>query len=138
MHHMHMRMCMWRCAARPASPAPYTSPASHRCTARYLKLARRAASWIGARAPCTLGARPAARLVATLVLPALVGVPLAAALAVVGLWLVGIAALGFALPIALASVVTTPLWAAAYVYAEASEALTRAWSAVLDQHQHGT
>ena len=136
---MHAPTCMWRCAARPASPASYTSPASYRCTARYLKLARRAASWIGARAPCTLGARPAARLVATLMLPALVGVPLVAALAVVGLWLVGIAALGFALPIALASAVTTPLWAAAYVCAEASEALTRVWSAAaLDQHQHGT
>ena len=125
---MHAPTCMWRCAARPASPASYTSPASYRCTARYLKLARRGASWIGARAPCTLGARPAARL----------GVPLGAALAIVGLWLVGIAALGFALPIALASVVTTPLWAAAYVYAEASEALTQVWSAALDQHQHGT
>ena len=46
------------------------------CAANYLQLARRAASWVGARAPCTLGARRAARLVAMLVLPALVGVPL--------------------------------------------------------------
>ena len=45
-----------------------------------------------------------------------------------------------ALPIALASAVTTPLWAAVYVGAEASEALTRVWNAALDQHQqqHGT
>ena len=104
---------MWRCAPRPASPASYTSLASYRSAARYLKHARRTASWIGARAPCC--PRPAARLVAALVLPALVGVPLGAALAAVGLWLLGIAALGFALPIALASVVATPLWAAAYV-----------------------
>ena len=46
-----------------------------------------------------------------------------------------------ALPIALASAVTTPLWAAVYVGAEASEALTRVWNAALDQQQqqqHGT
>ena len=109
-----------------------------RCTAHYLKLARRTASWIGSRAPCTLGARPAARLVAALVLPALVGAPLAAALAVVAVWVLGCAAIGFALPIALASVVATPLWAAAYICAEVSEALTRVWNATLDQHQHGT
>ena len=78
-------------------------------------------------------------VVAALVLPALVGVPLGAALAAVGLWLLGIAALGFALPITLASVVATPLWAAAYVGTEASEAWTRVWNAALDQqHQHGT
>jgi hypothetical protein len=130
---------MWRCAPRPASPASYTSLASYRSAARYLKHARRGASWIGARAPCTLGARPAARLVAALVLPALVGVPLGAALVTAGLWLMGIAALGFALPIALASLVATPLWAAAYVGTEASEAWTRVWNAALDQqHQHGT
>ena len=87
-------------------------------------------------------ARAARRVVdrrARAVLPALVGVPLGAALAAVGLWLLGIAALGFALPIALASVVATPLWAAAYVGTEASEAWTRVWNAALDQqHQHGT
>ena len=128
---------MRRSAPRPASPASYTSPASYRSAARYLKHARRGASWSGARAPCC--PRPAARLVAALVLPALVGVPLGAALAAVGLWLLGIAALGFALPITLASVVATPLWAAAYVGTEASEAWTRVWNAALDQqHQHGT
>ena len=98
-----------------------------RSVAHYFKLARRAASWIGARAPCTRGACPGGRLVAALVLPAVIGAPLAAALAVVGAWIVGCAAIGFALPIALASVVTTPLWAAAYVCAEASEALTHVW-----------
>jgi len=79
----------------------------------YLRTARRAAALVGARAPCALGLRAGARLIAELLLLGLLGLPLVGLLLVFSVWIVGVSAIATALPIATAAVVATPLWGVA-------------------------
>ena len=88
----------------------------------YVRAARRAAAWVGSRTPCARAARPVARLIAVVVLLALLGLPLVAVLVVFSVWIIGVSAIATALPIALASAVATPLWGVACLYGRAAEA----------------